>query len=445
MNNSDFNSQMAKLEDSAKSGDARAALALGNHFHDLGDFQSSFFWYCHALEQEGANPITYFYLGYAYQYGEGTAIDRMQALVMYQKAAEFDVPQALYSLAYFYQNGIVVPRDESMAQGYMKQATRKMDALYISQFDTREETANLRVQVLTGKTIVDELQQRNEALAMENGNLSQQLDQVNEEIARGLETHNKQSKEYERQILEWKQKIHLMETQQTRIEVRNQTLNVQIQKMTEQQNALWMEVDARGRNIQEKTENIENLQQHLSGVKLELTQARNELEQVKNDVVKLSKTVFRLIHWSDMNLHAEYAYQSVSIFEKYTFSLDGIVCVSLESFLQALKFKDSQIQLSVCSMPPQEARKYGRRKKRWRRNGKLWWNGSLINRAGPEYQILLDRVFCELCKNTAFTDALQNCGDLEILKGTAVSPIPLTEEEFVSRMVKMRSVSRKKQ
>lgn len=439
-----LNNQAAQWETAAKAGDSRAALLLGNHFHDLGDFSSAFSWYCCASEVEGVSPIAFFYLGYAYQHGEGTAIDQMQALAMYQKAAEFDVPQALYSLAYFYQNGIVVPRDESMAQGYMKQATRKMDALYLAQFDAREETATLRAQVTAEKAVADALQKRGEALAMENGRLSRQLDQANEEVARNVDTRNKLTEEYERQLQEWKQRTQALEGQRARLEERNQSLNTQLQEMAEQQNALWTEVDARGRSIQEKVKEVESLQQYLSSIKLKLAQTGNELDRTKEEASRLSRAVFRLIHWIDENLYTEFSGHSVSIFGKYNFCIDGIACVSMESFLQSLKFKDTQTQLSVCGMAPQEARKYGRRKKRWRRNGKLWWKGNLLKRSGPEYQALLDRAFCELCKNSAFADALRNCGDLEIVKGIVPSQIPLTEEEYVSRLVKMRSISQKK-
>ena len=38
--------------------------------------------------------------------------------MMYRKAASSDIPQALYSLAYFYQNGIVVSKNETTAVVY---------------------------------------------------------------------------------------------------------------------------------------------------------------------------------------------------------------------------------------------------------------------------------------------------------------------------------------
>lgn len=157
MSKSDFDNQVKQWEISAKGGDARASLLLANHYHDIGDAVTSFNWYVYTSKQEDVNPLVYFYLGYAYQYGEGTSIDMMEAFSMYKKAASYDVPQALYSLAYFYQNGIVVPKDKISAISYMKQATQKMDTLFLAQYDSNAEKERLRVDVSIQKAAVIDL------------------------------------------------------------------------------------------------------------------------------------------------------------------------------------------------------------------------------------------------------------------------------------------------
>lgn len=464
MSNSQLDNQVKQWEDSAKSGDAKASLLLANYFHDIGDAATAFNWYLHTSKQNDANPLVFFYLGYAYQYGEGTQIDMIEAFSMYKKAAAYDVPQALYSLAYFYQNGIVVPKDEISAVSYMKQATQKMDALYLMQYDSNADRERLRADVCLQKETVTSLLHKNESLVKENGKLSEQISQAKSKIAEKdksideliqkikfaeqlAQTQKKElSEEYEQKIVELKHQNAEFQNKISVLTVQNGELRNQLQEMSNHETDLWKEIDDRDKKIQEHITKIGEYERSVNECNLQLTKCSNALQTSKAEAEKLSKAVFRMTYWIDTNLNVEFSSQSLSIFSKYPFAIDGVNCISVESFLQSLKFKNLEKQKSICDMPPERARKLGNRKTLWKKTGNLWWKGAKIKRSSSEYQLLLNRVFEELYKNSNFARALKYCGNIEILRTVATinaKNVILSEDEFVSRLISMRSMLQK--
>lgn len=459
MSKSDFDNQVKQWEISAKGGDARASLLLANHYHDIGDAVTSFNWYVYTSKQEDVNPLVYFYLGYAYQYGEGTSIDMMEAFSMYKKAASYDVPQALYSLAYFYQNGIVVPKDKISAISYMKQATQKMDTLFLAQYDSNAEKERLRVDVSIQKAAVASLLQKNEDLSKENGKLSEQITQAKSKIAERdkekadlirqsklaerqvLAQRKELTEQYDQKILELKQQTIELQKKITLLTEQNGKLHTELQIMFNHKTDLWKEIDVRDKSIQEHMRRISECERLVNESNLQFATCSNVLEISKAEVEKLTRAIFRMTYWIDENLHVEFARQSLSVFSKFSFAIDGVNCISIESFLQSLKFKNIKKQKSICDMPPEQARKLGNKKKWWKRTGNLWWKGNKIKRSSSEYQVLLNRVFGELYKNNDFTRILLNCENIEILRTantTNSQNVILSEDEFVSRLVNMR-------
>ena len=58
------------------------------------------------------------------------------------------------------------------------------------------------------------------------------------------------------------------------------------------------------------------------------------------------------------------------------FVVDGVSCRSVESFIQALKFKDVQMQRAVCQMIGKEAKFAGKKQgKKVARDGMVYWKG----------------------------------------------------------------------
>lgn len=138
---------------------------------------------------ENVNPVVFFYLGHAYQHGEGVKIDLIQAFDYYEEAAKHGIPQALNNLAYFYQNGLVVERDSEKAVRLCREATLKLNELqnklYKLQLEHESltenyyasikliENANERVKLLENKS--SQTEKASEKLRNENGSLKDEI------------------------------------------------------------------------------------------------------------------------------------------------------------------------------------------------------------------------------------------------------------------------------
>lgn len=73
------------------------------------------------------------------------------------------------------------------------------------------------------------------------------------------------------------------------------------------------------------------------------------------------------------------------------FRLDGMVCGSMEGFLQSLKRKELDKQRQICSMKGGNARKMSVTS--WQTDQVVWWKGQAIDRQSEEYQRLICRAY----------------------------------------------------
>ena len=73
------------------------------------------------------------------------------------------------------------------------------------------------------------------------------------------------------------------------------------------------------------------------------------------------------------------------------FRLDGMVCGSMEGFLQSLKRKELDKQRQICSMKGGNARKMSVTS--WQTDQIVWWKGQAIDRQSEEYQRLISRAY----------------------------------------------------
>lgn len=113
-----------KMEEARKN--AYAAYDVAEYYYVQKDYKIAFEWYRKAASGDNPVPMALYALGYACQMGEGTPVDLLLALHYYEAAAKYDVPQALYNLAFFYQNGLVVKQDQAAADAYSERASRAM-------------------------------------------------------------------------------------------------------------------------------------------------------------------------------------------------------------------------------------------------------------------------------------------------------------------------------
>jgi predicted NAD-dependent protein-ADP-ribosyltransferase YbiA (DUF1768 family) len=131
---------------------------------------------------------------------------------------------------------------------------------------------------------------------------------------------------------------------------------------------------------------------------------------------------------------------ALSNFAPHPFIIDGILCNSMEGFLQSLKFQDPEMQKNVCLLVGKAA-KFKGKKKKWWKTQTLHWQGQTFKRDSEEYQILLDRAFEALSMNTSFRKALLATGDAVLTHSigkTKITETVLTRNEFCSRLMKIR-------
>ena len=147
-------------------------------------------------------------------------------------------------------------------------------------------------------------------------------------------------------------------------------------------------------------------------------------------------------HQIDIASKAPFPAGPLSNFAAHAFTLDGIACASMESFLQSLKFADAGRQTEICGYKSGKAQGFGRRQ-RWQAEGILWWRGEPIERLSGAYQALLDRAYEALfAQSAAFREARAATGDAELVHTMGrIYPANtvLTADEFCSRLTALRA------
>ena len=132
---------------------------------------------------------------------------------------------------------------------------------------------------------------------------------------------------------------------------------------------------------------------------------------------------------------------ALSNFEAYSFVFDGVVCHSMEGLIQSFKFDDVSKQRDVCLLIGKKA-KYRGKKRKWFRDGYLYWGGSRYDRFGEDYQCLLDKAFDALATNVEFQRALLNTGGAKLTHSQGKSDpcfTILTINEFCDRLTTIRA------
>ncbi|OGZ07396.1 MAG: hypothetical protein A3C93_03090 [Candidatus Lloydbacteria bacterium RIFCSPHIGHO2_02_FULL_54_17] len=145
----------------------------------------------------------------------------------------------------------------------------------------------------------------------------------------------------------------------------------------------------------------------------------------------------------DIRANAPFPASALSNFEAYDFVFDGVPCAGMEGLMQALKIEDHALQKQVCLLTGKTAKKFGQDyNSTWKSVQTLWWKGRAYARESGAYQELVDRAFDALATNARFQEVLVSTGT-ETLTHSIGSHDPketvLTEEEFCSRLTKLRS------
>ena len=122
------------------------------------------------------------------------------------------------------------------------------------------------------------------------------------------------------------------------------------------------------------------------------------------------------------------------------FRFDGVVCSSMEGFLQSLKHKEKDKQLQLCSMKGGNARKHTVTS--WQTDQIVWWKGEAIDRQSEDYQKLIRRAYQAMFdQSERFRAALMSTRGIT-LTHTSGEKNPyktiLTEQEFCTILTEMR-------
>lgn len=145
----------------------------------------------------------------------------------------------------------------------------------------------------------------------------------------------------------------------------------------------------------------------------------------------------------DIRAGNKYPAGALSNFAAYTFVIDGIVCSSMEGFLQSLKFKSPEMQVEICKLIGMNAKRRGYGKNWWKRQT-LWWQGQPVNRHSEGYQTLITRAYDMLFEQSEkFKKALSAAGkDATFTHSTGKSKETetiLTEREFCSQLMRLKN------
>lgn len=107
-----------------------------------------------------------------------------------------------------------------------------------------------------------------------------------------------------------------------------------------------------------------------------------------------------------INIYSKGKYPSneLSNFAYHSFDFDGFKNIPcMESFLQSLKFEDTDEQKRILYMPAKAAKSKGSHQQ-W--DIWLYWKGEKINRFSKDYYSLLSSAYHSLLKNNEFREAL---------------------------------------
>lgn len=97
----------------------------------------------------------------------------------------------------------------------------------------------------------------------------------------------------------------------------------------------------------------------------------------------------------------------LSTFKEYPFTLDGVSCRTMESFLQSLREQDVDKQVEICSLVARDARENFATPE-WVSPEPLYWQGEKIDRESHEYNKLIARAYDAMFNNKKFNLLLKS-------------------------------------
>ena len=119
------------------------------------------------------------------------------------------------------------------------------------------------------------------------------------------------------------------------------------------------------------------------------------------------------------------------------FRFDGVVCGSMEGFLQSLKQQEKNKQLQICQMKGGNARKHSVTS--WQTDQVVWWKGQAYDRQSDEYQKLIRRAYQAMFdQSERFRVALMQTRGITLIHSSGEeNPYKtiLTEQEYLAKLL----------
>lgn len=132
----------------------------------------------------------------------------------------------------------------------------------------------------------------------------------------------------------------------------------------------------------------------------------------------------------------------LSNFAHRPFVLEDVHCVSMEGFLQSIKFQDVAEQRYVASKWGYEAFKHGQTGNIWKKDQILWWLGDPYDRISLDYVELITRAYdAQFDQNIDFQNALKSTVGFQLRHSMGKSDpcdTVLTEAEYIHQLERLR-------
>lgn len=134
--------------------------------------------------------------------------------------------------------------------------------------------------------------------------------------------------------------------------------------------------------------------------------------------------------------------RALSNFARRPFFIDGVMCASMEGFLQSLKFEDQTQQKIMCSLAGYEAFRRGQEGNAWKADQILYWRDDFYCRHSEDYVDLLARAYDALFdQNPDFRDCLRQTTGMRLRHSMGKSDARdsvLTESEYITQLERLR-------
>ncbi len=256
----------------AENGDADSCFDVAEYYYAQKDYSQAFQWYKKSAECDSPNPIAFFNLAYAYQYGEGTEVDMFAAFEWYQKAAAENIPQALNNLAYFYDAGIAVNRDPEKADALCRQATVLLNNLQTELYKMRKAYSKLEEQQSEADAKLTAAIEKAGASDAEARSLSRDVSQLQNELG---------SIRTQCSVLE--QRAASAELQANAAALAEEQLKLKITELKNNCGALENQKNSQEKENQRVIQENERLNTEIKSIHEELETVSTENEQLQKD------------------------------------------------------------------------------------------------------------------------------------------------------------------